>query len=134
MNRRSFLPWRLAAVAFLLGAGHLPVASGADDASPVAGSCDHPATGNCDEWTGPSWTAAKMERLCASQKGTFRAGGCPAQGQVGACLRGKGKADESRFVYYASYPGYGVKLTPEKVVAAAEQQCTRTMKGIWIPK
>jgi hypothetical protein len=98
---------------------------------PIAGSCNRPATGTCDEWTGSSWTAPKMQRLCESQKGTFAAGGCPVEGRLGACLRGKGRNDESRLVYYAGFPGYGVKLTPAAVATQGEDQCTRLMKGIW---
>ncbi len=85
----------------------------------------------CDEWTGSSWTALKMQRLCDSQKGAFAAGGCPVEGRIGACLRGGGRNDESRLVYYSTFPGYGVKLTPAAAAAQGEDQCTRLMKGVW---
>ena len=120
---------RLLSFLVLLAFAARPGAShGADT---IAGSCNRPATGTCDEWTGSSWTALKMQRLCDSQKGTFAPGGCPVEGRVGACLRGKGRNDESRFVYYAGFPGYGVKLTPAAVATQGEDQCTRLMKGIW---
>ena len=121
--------WRLVVVAFLANA-FLQAARG-DDVG--AGSCDRPATGNCDEWTGPSWKALKTKRLCESQKGTFLPGSCPVEGRVGTCLRGKGKGDESRLIYYAAFPGYGAKFTLAAVAAQGEDQCTRLMKGVWIP-
>lgn len=120
---------RILALLVLLATATRPGA--ARGAEPVAGNCNRPATGTCDEWTGVSWTAPKMERLCASQKGSFAPGGCPVEGRLGACLRGKGRNDESRLVYYAAFPGYGVKLTPAAVVTQGEDQCTRLMKGIW---
>ncbi len=120
---------RLLALLVLLVAAAQP--GSALCADPIAGGCNHPATGVCDEWTGSSWAALKMQRLCESQQGTFAPGGCPVEGRLGACLRAAGKKDESRLVYYAGFPGYGVKLTPAAVATKGEDQCTRLMKGVW---
>lgn len=131
----SLLAMLAVAVASLAGCGGgnggAPGASAAAPAE-IIGSCNVPATGNCTEWIGSAWKGPTLDRLCASQNGTYLPGAkCPVEGQVGACLRDKGNDQESRFVYYTAFPGYGMKFTPEKVAASGERQCTKFMKGEW---
>lgn len=98
------------------------------------GSCHVVATGNCMEYTGAAWKGMTMQRLCESQKGVYAAGACPSEGKLGSCLKSKGTKDENRLNYYTSFPGYGVKLTPDAVVKEGQEQCTKTIKGEWRAK
>ena len=72
-----------------------------------------------------------MQRLCESQKGSYLTGRCPAEGELGACVKAKGTKSETRHVYYPGFPGFGVKLTPQAVIAQGNEQCTKYIKGEW---
>ena len=110
----------------------LSIGSVAESAGPVtAGSCNNRAGGFCNEFTGPSYKAANVEKSCTKQKMAFLAGACPAEGRVGSCIVYKGRNDESSYRYYGSFPGYGVK-PKAGVVAEAEKQCSM-LKGAWSP-
>jgi hypothetical protein len=119
------------------GSGPGPGVAQAAPALPaaIAGSCNIAATGNCTEWVGASFKQLTMGRLCASQKGVFSEGvACPVEGRVGTCRRWAGTPSESRFTYYVSFPGYGVKMTPAAIAKDAQDQCVRLMKGQWSSK
>ncbi len=122
----------LAAMAVAACSGGTADAPPTTIAATIAGSCYVEATGNCSEWLGSDWARLTMDRLCVSQKGSFTAGAaCPTTNLVGSCLRDRGKKSESRFFFYTSFPGYGVKLTPDAVAEAGNEQCTKFMKGEW---
>lgn len=110
----------------------LSIGNAAKSASPkVAGSCNNPASGFCNEFTGSAYKAANVEKSCKKQKLAFLAGACPTEGRVGSCLVYKGKNSESVYRYYTNFPGYGIK--PKGGAAAeAQQQCAK-MKGEWAP-
>jgi len=99
--------------------------------SAIAGSCGNPASGFCNEFTGSSYRAERVERTCKRQGGTFLAGVCPTEGRVGTCRVYKGRNDESLYRYYKNFPGFGVK-PKGGVAAAAESQCSK-LKGEWTP-
>ena len=130
-----FMMMLAAAVAQLAGcsdgdAGNSTSPSGSTPAT-VAGSCNNAASGFCNEFTGSSYKAASVQRVCDGQKMKFQAGACPTEGRVGSCLVYKGKKTESRYRYYTNFPGFGV--TPKGgVAAAAESQCSK-LKGEWTP-
>jgi hypothetical protein len=112
----------------MLAALFLPSASFGGDG---AGSCNNPASGFCNEFTGSSYKTERVQRTCKGQGGVFLAGACPAEGRVGACLVYKGRNDESLYRYYKNFPGFGVK-PKGGVAAAAESQCA-DLKGAWTP-
>ncbi|MEK6696588.1 MAG: hypothetical protein AABY98_05450 [Candidatus Deferrimicrobiota bacterium] len=97
----------------------------------IAGSCNNPASGFCNEFTGSSYKAARVKRACKGQGVVFLAGACPTEGRVGTCLVYKGRNDESRYRYYTNFPGFGTK-PKGGVAAAAESQCAK-LKGEWTP-
>ena len=99
--------------------------------STIAGSCNNPASGFCNEFTGSSYKAERVKRTCKGQGGTFLAGACPTEGRVGTCRVYKGRNDESLYRYYKNFPGFGVK-PKGGVAAAAESQCSK-LKGEWTP-
>ena len=99
--------------------------------SAIAGSCGNPASGFCNEFTGSSYRAERVERTCKRQGGTFLAGACSTEGRVGTCRVYKGRNDESLYRYYKNFPGFGVK-PKGGVAAAAESQCSK-LKGEWTP-
>jgi hypothetical protein len=95
----------------------------------IAGSCNNTASGFCNEFNGSSYKAAGVERACKGQGLIFLAGACPSEGLVGTCVVYKGKNTESRYRYYTTFPGFGIKPAGG-VAAAAESQCT-ALKGEW---
>ena len=97
----------------------------------IAGSCNNPASGFCNEFTGSSYKAERVKRSCKGQGGAFLAVACPTEGRVGTCLVNKGRNDESLYRYYKNFPGFGVK-PKGGVAAAAESQCSK-LKGEWTP-
>ena len=78
----------------------------------VIGSCNNPAGGMCIEYTGAGYKDAQpLQRVCEAQKATFLAGAaCPTVERVGTCVRHKDKPEESRYRYYTSFPGSGMKI------------------------
>jgi hypothetical protein len=100
-------------------------------AATIAGSCNNAASGFCNEFTGSSYKAERVQRTCKGQGGVFLAGACPTEGRVGTCLVYKGRNDESLYRYYANFPGFGVK-PKGGVAAAAKSQCA-DLKGEWTP-
>ena len=46
----------------------------------IAGSCNNPASGFCNEFTGSSYKAARVKRACKGQGVVFLAGACPTEG------------------------------------------------------
>lgn len=95
----------------------------------IVGSCNNAVGGFCNEFTGSSYKAERVQRVCEGQKMTFLAGLCPTKERVGTCIVYKGKNTESQYRYYAGFPGFGI--TPTGGVAAeAERQCAK-LKGEW---
>jgi hypothetical protein len=129
-------PWRRVVVSLLAAAcgqaGANPTASpGPATPAPAAGSCHNAAGGFCNEFSGAAYRAERVRRSCEKQKQAFLPGACPTEGRVGACLVLRGKNTESRYLYYAAFPGYGVKPR-DGVAAEAARQCTG-LKGEWTP-
>jgi len=121
-----------------MGGAACASSSGADDAAAapakLAGSCSNASAGFCNEFTGASYTPASVERDCKALGAgiVFLPGACPTDSRVGTCLVRKRSSTESYYRYYASFPGTGT-TTPSSAAAAAEKQCTGTLKGEWAP-
>jgi hypothetical protein len=97
----------------------------------IVSSCHNAAGGACTEFTGADYKNTTIRRSCESQKATFLPGACPIESRVGACLVKKGTRAEATTRYYATFPGYGIKLSKDAVVAEGERQCKQLMKGEW---
>ena len=101
------------------------------NSAPIAGSCNNVAMGFCNEFTGSSYDAKSVRRVCESQKNQFLSGTCSTESRVGACLVYKDKKTESNYVYYASFPGIRLR-DGATVVTEAAKQCAQ-LKGEWHP-
>ena len=120
-----------------LGCASCASSSSADNASApakLAGSCSNASGGFCNEFTGSSYTPAKVESDCkALGMGiVFLPGACATDSRVGTCLVRKATSTESYYRYYANFPGVGM-TTPASAAVGGEKQCTGTLKGEWSP-
>ncbi len=127
-RRTTFFIFAMVALGGLL-VGYSDRTAAADIRAPSAGSCNNAPMGFCNEFTGSSYKAARVQRSCEMQKVQYLPGACPSEGRVGACVVYKGKNSESNYIYYTNFPG--MRLRGGVTVAAeAAKQCVQ-MKGEW---
>jgi hypothetical protein len=77
------------------------------------------ATGTCFEWTLAADAVQPKEELCTSSKGTFSAGACPGDGDLGTCTL----TGDKDIHYYDTHGHY--QASP------AMTECTALKRGSW---